>query len=332
MAKHFRSASLTAMLVAGAVVLLSACGSGSADGSGPSSGGSAGVTSVKVGTSPTLTNASLYLATQDGTFKAHKLTATPQQVTSGAQALPLLLNGQIQFTAADPLGAIKAISEKMPVKIVGQGSVNSTEAAKDSTVLVVGPGKVTSVAGLSGKTVAVNALGGLAQVAAQAAIDAKGGTSRDVRFVEMSFTQMVAAVENGKVDGAVLNEPFVSQARSAGLADLMPVMSTSIPTVPNIVYLTSESYAKSHPDVVKAFSESMDAANATLGGDPAKIRQVAAESTTTSADVLAKIVLPTFPARPLTQQPLDTLQTLMVKYGILDSPIDLNPYMLVAQP
>ncbi|MFB7272000.1 ABC transporter substrate-binding protein [Streptomyces sp. NPDC056244] len=332
MAKHFCSASLTATLVAGAVLLLTGCGSGSADDAGSSSGDSAGLTSLKVGSSPTLTNASLYLATQDGTFKANNLKVSPQQVTSGAQALPMLLNGQIQFTAADPLGAIKAISEKMAVKIVGQGSVNATEAAKDSTVLVVAPGEVTSVAGLSGRTVAVNALGGLAEVAARAAIDAKGGTSKDVRFVEMSFTQMVAAVENGKVDGAVLNEPFVSQARSAGLTDLVPVMSTSMPTVPNSVYLTSESYAKSHPEVVQAFSESLDTANVTLSKDPAKIREVAAESTETSAEDLAKIVLPTFPDQPLSRQTLDDLQTLMVKYGILDSPVDLSSYMLVAQP
>ncbi|MGW6739232.1 ABC transporter substrate-binding protein [Streptomyces sp. NPDC055025] len=329
MTKHCRSAVLTAAF-AGAVTLLAGCGSGStADSSSTSTG--TGVTSVKVGTSPTLTNASLYLAMEDGTFTEHKLKATPQVVNSGAQALPLLLNGQIQFTAADPMGAIKAIEQKMPVRIVGQGSVNTSDPAKDTTVLVVGSDGIRKPSDLSGRTVAVNALGGLAQIAAQAAIDAKGGGSEDVRFVEMSFTQMVAAVEGGKVDGAVLNEPFVSQARAAGLRDLMPVMSTAIPTVPNIVYLASESYAKSHPEVVKEFAASLDEANAALSDDPEKVRKVAQKSTTTGADVLAKITLPTFPDEPLKRTPLDTLQTLMVTYDALDTKIDLAPYLLTAQ-
>ncbi|MFJ6392927.1 ABC transporter substrate-binding protein [Streptomyces sp. NPDC091972] len=329
MAKHIRSASFLAALTTGALALLAGCGSGSASDSG-SSTADAGVTAVKVGTSPTLTNASLYLAMENGTFKKHKLKATPQVVTSGAQALPLLLNGQIQFTAADPMGAIKALKEKMPIKIIGQGSVNTDDPAKDSTVLVVGDDKLKAPKDLSGKTVAVNALGGLAQVAAQSAIDMKGGKSSDVKFVEMSFPQMIAAVQSGKVDGAVLNEPFVSQARSEGLKDLMPVMSTSIPTVPNIVYLTSESYAKSHPEVVKEFANSLDAANAALSTDPEKIRQVAEKSTETKPDVLAKIILPTFPAKSLDQQPLQNLQELMVKYDILDAPIDLAPHFLAA--
>lgn len=330
MTKHCRSASLIAALAAGAAVLLAGCGSGSeADSSSPSAAD--GVTSVKVGTSPTLTNASLYLAMENGTFDKNKLKVTPQVVTSGAQALPLLLNGQIQFTAADPMGAIKAIKQKMPIKIVGQGSVNTSDPSKDPTVLMVGSGKIKNPLGLSGKTVAVNALGGLAQIAARAAIDAKGGQSEDVRFVEMSFTQMVAAVENGRVDGAVLNEPFVSQARSAGLKGLMPVMSTAIPTVPNIVYLVSEKYAKSNPEMVEEFGKSLDEANAALSKDPAKVRQVAQKSTETSADVLAKITLPTFPDRPMQKMPLYVLQDLMVKYKALDARIDLAPYMVTAK-
>ncbi|MFE2183543.1 ABC transporter substrate-binding protein [Streptomyces sp. NPDC059455] len=328
MTKHRRSASLAATLAAG-VVLLAGCGS---ETDSSSTSAADGVTSVKVGTSPTLADASLYLAMEDGTFTQHKLKATPQVVTSGAQALPLLLNGQIQFTAADPMGAIKAIKEKMPVKIIGQGPVNTIAPDKDSTVMVVGSGKIKSPGDLSGKTVAVNALNGLAQIAAKAAIDKKGGDSEEVRFVEMSLTQMVAAVENGKVDGAVLNEPFVAQAREAGLKDLMPVMSTAIPTVPNIVYLTSERYAKSNPEVVERFAASLDQANATLSKDPQKIREVAQRSTETSADVLAKITLPTFPDEPLRQTPLDVLQNVMVDYKALDARIDLSSYIVTSKP
>jgi NitT/TauT family transport system substrate-binding protein len=319
-----------------ALVALAACSSGSHTAASstvsPSAatGGNA-VTSIKVGTSPTLSNASLYQAAADGTFTAHHLAETPQQVTSGAQALPLLLNGQIQFTAADALGAITAISKHLPIEIVAQGNVNSPDPAEDSTGLVVKGGSIASVAALSGKTVAVNSLNGLAQVAAEAAIDKKGGDSSKIKFVEMGFPQMVAAVQRGTVDGAVLAEPYVTQAKQASLTDLLPVMSTSIPGVPGIVYIASDAYVKSHPAVVADFAASLNAANAELSADPAKVREVAAKSTTTSASVLAQIVLPQFTAQPLTLATLQSLEQLMVTYKVLPAPVDLTSDVYTAQ-
>src|SRR5436190_19417923 len=72
------------------------------------------VTYIKVGTSPTISNVSLYAAIINRNFAKKKVGVLPQVVTSGAQALPLLLNGQIQFTAADPVGALSAISRGIP--------------------------------------------------------------------------------------------------------------------------------------------------------------------------------------------------------------------------
>jgi ABC-type nitrate/sulfonate/bicarbonate transport system substrate-binding protein len=69
---------------------------------GTSPGTSGTGTEIKVGTAPTLAGTSFYLAAQDGTFTKNHLAATPQLVTSGAQAIPLLLNGQIQEGHAKP--------------------------------------------------------------------------------------------------------------------------------------------------------------------------------------------------------------------------------------
>jgi len=43
-------------------------------------------------------------------------------VQSGAAAIPLLLNGQLQFAAADPVSAIVAASKNIPVTVVAPGA------------------------------------------------------------------------------------------------------------------------------------------------------------------------------------------------------------------
>jgi NitT/TauT family transport system substrate-binding protein len=314
-------------------LLAAACGSasGGTTGTASTAQAAAGTTALKVGTSPTLSNASLYLAVDNGTFKAHSLEVTTQLVTSGAEAVPQLLNGQIKFTAADPLGALVAISQHVPVVIVAQANVVPASAAQDPTGLLVSASSgIHSAADLAGKTIAVNALDSLSQVTAEAAIDAGGGDSAKVKFVELPIPQMTAAVQRGQVSGAVLNEPYVTQAKASGLVDLFPVMSKAIPGTPQLVYIASKAFATSNPAIVKSFTVSITAANGDLSRNQALIRSVGAKSTTVGASVLAKIVLPTFTSSGLNAASLATLEQLMVKYKVLKAPLQPSAYLYTA--
>ena len=136
---------------------------------------------------------------------------------------------------------------------------------------------------------------------------------------------MIAALQAGRVDAAVEAEPFVTQGTASGLRDLLPVTAKAMPNVPTLVYLTSKAYAVKHPDLVRAFVASVNAANTELAKDPEEVRAVGATSTTVNAAVLAKIVLPVFSDRPLAIGTLNTLQALMVKYKLLPAPVNLSP-------
>jgi NitT/TauT family transport system substrate-binding protein len=201
-------------------------------------------------------------------------------------------------------------------------------AAQDATGLAVSAASgIHSAADLSGKTIAVNALDSISTVTASAAIDAAGGDSAKVKFVEMPFPQMVAAVQRGLVGGAMLGEPYLTQAKEAGLVDLFPVMSKAIPGTPQLVYIASKAYATSHPAIVNAFAAAITAANGDLGRDPSLIRSVGAKSTTVGATVLAKIILPTFTPAALTASSLATLEQLMIRYKVLKAPLQASSYL-----
>jgi NitT/TauT family transport system substrate-binding protein len=302
-------------------LLVAACGSSSSAGATAS-----GTQAITVGTSPAILNVSLYYAAQSGLFTKNQLSETPKVLTSGEAATPLLLNGQIQFAANDPVGVITAISENVPVVFVAAAGYPSTDPSKDISGLMVKP-SIKSAADLDGKTIAVNALGGNLELAAKAAIDKAGGNSSSMKFVVMSLQTMDAAVESGKVAGAVESEPFITSGKSSGLSDLLSVASTAEPGVPTVVYMTSKSFASSHPDEVTKFIASLNAADSALSKSPATIRAVAVKSTGAPAALLAKSNLPVFTSAAVSLASLDELQNLMIKYKLLSKKIDLSNYI-----
>jgi len=305
---------------------LLAAGCTSSSSGSKKTGTSGSTTNIKVGTAPTMSGVSFYLAAQNGTFARNHLSATPQVMTSGAQAIPLLLNGQVQFTVADAVGAIKAVSQKIPLEIVAQGPIVSPDPTKDNAGLVVGPG-IANVQDLAGKTIAVNALASFSQLAAEKSIDLAGGDSSKVKYVELPIPQMAAAVKAGTVAGAAISEPFLSQGKADGLKDLTPILNKVFPNAPMLVYLASASYASSHPQVIKEFAASIAAANTALGTNPATLKSVAGSVAKVTSAQLDTMILPTYVPTPVSLDALKTVMDVMVEYKVLKAPIDLQSHV-----
>ena len=74
---------------------------------------------------------------------------------------------------------------------------------------------------LNGKTLAVNGLKTITQYAPELWIDKNGGDSTTVKFVEMTFPQIVEALGSNRIDAAIVADPFIAQAKPAAriLAD-----------------------------------------------------------------------------------------------------------------
>jgi NitT/TauT family transport system substrate-binding protein len=109
---------------------------------------------------------------------------------------------------------------------------------------------------LNGKTVAVNVLEGIAHVSAQAWIDKNGGDSKQVKFIELPFAAMPAALTANRVDAAVVAEPQLTQAKADtrvfgksydGIAELWMIDAWTV----------NEAWLGANPDLARRFSEAM---------------------------------------------------------------------------
>ena len=176
---------------------------------------------------------------------------------------------------------------------------------------------------LAGHTLAVNQLQGLAQLTAQAAIDGVGGDSSKVQFVELPFPQMVDAVKAGRVDAALVVEPFLTSATAGGLHVVTSPL-TAVAGLPQTIYISAKSYAADHADVVKKFNTALGKAAAAANKDPQSVRTIGATYTKIPPEVLSKIKLLPYAENAGDVQVMTKVVDLMNKYKALTAQPDMD--------
>ena len=166
---------------------------------------------LKVGVIPIADVAPLYLGMDKGFFEEEGLTIEPQLAEGGAAIVPSVVSGDYQIGFSNTTSLIIAASKNLPIQIISQGVLGgeTTEEAWDGVIVPKGS-DVKDIKGLEGKTVAVNTLNNVSQVVVNTALKKAGADYTKVKYVEVPFPDMNAALESGRVDAAFQVEPGYS--------------------------------------------------------------------------------------------------------------------------
>jgi len=157
--------------------------------------------------------APIYLGKQKGFFDQQNIDLTLSTSQGGAAIVPAVVSGQVQIGFSNMTSLLLAASKGLPVKVVCNGVASTGVADKDySAVLVKAGSPVHTAADLAGKTVAVNTLKNIGDTTVRASVRKAGGDPKAVRFVELAFPDMLAALQAGRVDAIWEVEPFVTAA------------------------------------------------------------------------------------------------------------------------
>ena len=131
-------------VLAVATLLFSGCSdSGAAPSSaGPSSGGNSAQEqfTVNVAALPIAETGAIWAGISEGIFEKHGLTLNILPAAGGAQAVPSLLSGDIDFAIGSPVSAIKAALAGEPVRIIGDYADGNPVGEKDANSVVAGAG------------------------------------------------------------------------------------------------------------------------------------------------------------------------------------------------
>lgn len=318
-----RSRLVVAALLA-ALLALAGCG----DGGGAS--GDGGPATVRVGSIAAGSVVPLYLGIEQGFFAAEQLTVEPV-LGSGFQAsMAQVLNGENQFGFAAALPLVVAASKRAPVQLVAQSDVVTPEAAGIVATLADSP--VESARDLEGRLVAVNALASIQDIGIRTVVQNAGGDPSTIKFVELPSAQMLAALEQKRVDAVALSEPWAAQARDQGHRPLFRYIADAYPSQSILSgFFTSRQLAEENPELVQRFQRAMTKAVEYAAAHPEEARAAMRTFTETPEELLAKVELNTFDPT-FNRQAFDELQGLLQRFEMLDEPVDPATFFIGGAP
>jgi NitT/TauT family transport system substrate-binding protein len=315
-----RAAALLAALAC--AVGVAACGDDD-DGNG-GGGGQAEITTLRVGVIPIADVAPLYLGMKKGFFEEQGLRIRPQLAEGGAAITPAVVSGDFQIGFSNTISLLIAASQDLPVEIITQGVLaGKTEEDAWADLLVLKDGPIKEPKDLEGKTIAVNTLKNICEVTIKASLEKEGVAVDTLKFAEVPFPDMNAALEARRVDGACVVEPFVSQGKAGAARGIDPFYVRTAPDLTVATYFTSKQYAQENGDVVDSFVEAMNRSLTYAQSNPDEVRDVLLEYTEIPPEAAEQIKLPVW--RPDLNEPtIELLSELSLKYGLIEEQPDLD--------
>jgi NitT/TauT family transport system substrate-binding protein len=313
-----------AMLLLALVCALAVAACGDDDDTGGGGGGEAERTTLKVGVIPIADVAPLYLGMKKGFFEEEQLTIRPQLAEGGAAITPAVVSGDFQIGFSNTISLLIAASQDLPVEIISQGVLaGKTEEDAWADLLVLKDGPIKEPKDLEGKTIAVNTLKNICEVTIKASLEKEGVAVDRLKFTEVPFPDMNAALEAGRVDGACVVEPFVSQGKAGAARGIDPFYVRTVPDLTVATYFTSKQYAEENADVVDRFVKAMNRSLEYAQQNPDEVRDVLLDYTEIPPEAAEQIKLPVW--RPDLNEPtIELLSRLSLKYGLIEEQPDLD--------
>jgi NitT/TauT family transport system substrate-binding protein len=210
---------------------------------------------LRVATTPIENGAEVYYAKDMGFFAKAGLDVDIQGIQSGSAVAGAVVSNAVDVGFASLVPLAIAHSKNIPFVLIAPGAV-WTQAAKNSGLFVAGNSTIRSGKDLNGKVLSTAGRGTLTEYAARAWIDGTGGDASTVKFLEMGYSAMPDALAAGRIDGALINEPYFQVASKAGRLIGYPYDYVAKDFL-IAGWFTTAQWAADHPDLVNRFAAAM---------------------------------------------------------------------------
>jgi len=208
---------------------------------------------VEILTTPNETAAEPYFAQDMGFFKSAGLDVEVMSSPNGAAIAAAVASGAVQIGNSSVSSLAQAHVKHIPFVIIAPGGLYSAHAPS-AILFLPRQSPIKNGKDLNGKTIGINNLRGVPQYGTQAWIDAHGGSSETVRFIEMSAPDIIGALQQNRIDAGLVPEPYVTAARAA-VQPLAAVFDAVAPSFMINVHFATLDWAKSHIDIVRRFRD-----------------------------------------------------------------------------
>lgn len=266
-----------------------------------------------------------YYGVENGMFVNNGINAQITTLGNGASIMAGVTSGDLDVGMTNTPQLAVAISRGIPLQMIAPASLYSKKDA-DPNLEVAKDSPIKSAADLATATIAVSSLGDFNQLSVYGWFDANKVAHDRVKFVELRFGEMGAALARGTVQAAILTEPAKTDASRAGqIRDLADTYIAIAPEIATIVWFASKDWLQKNPELAKRLVSTIYAigkwANANPGASGPILAKVAKMDPAVVAKMLRRVYATTNDPRYV-----DATLALAGRYGMLARPVTFEDY------
>lgn len=276
-------------------------------------------TTLHIGTQALIDDAPLFIAQAKRLFAQHGLQVRFEPQPNDAAAIDALKSGKIDLAFASDVSLFKsaAAGTKLRVQAEAYQAGNTTMAVVVPQQLQYGdPSRLGTV------TVAVNEPHGLGTLVSSSTLATLGIDADHIHYVTMPFKDMADAVASGRVTGAWMEEPYLTEAERGIGAFALATDTGGQMDLPLSSYASTKEFAEKNPNTMRIFRSVLSQA-ARIATDRREVQKVLPQYTGVDPNAAALVSIGTFPTT-LSAVRLQRVADRMQSAGILHTRLDVQ--------
>lgn len=244
-----------------------------------------------------------FYALQQRLFERAGLDLSYTSVASGSLALTAVLGSAVNIGFGNPYTLLVAYAKGAPLKLIAPGSDASGTATQ---IFVLPDSPIRGPKDLEGKVLGVTGLNDLNSIGTRTWVDAGGGDSSKLRFVEITPSTSIAAMQAKRIDVGCLFEPFRSQAIELGFRAIGRPYAAIARAFLVGAWFGERSWLEQHREAAFAFADALRTAGQYVDEHYDELFPLIASFTKQDVEVLRRANRPHFPpgVTPGALQPL----------------------------
>ncbi|HEY3883698.1 MAG TPA: ABC transporter substrate-binding protein [Vicinamibacterales bacterium] len=251
-----------------------------------------------------------------GLFRRAGLHVVFERGGSGAALSAGVLTGRYDIGKAGLVALFDAHLQNAPLVMIAPAGVYDRRAPYAEMVVARGS-PIRSPADLDGKRIGAPGAQSLIAVVSSAWVDASGGDSKTLRFVETPLAGSEAALAAKRIDAAIMVNPPMAAALAHGSVRMLgPAMDAVGSRYLFSAWFTSRAWADAHPAVVRSFAEIVAHAATYTNAHPAETAPMVAAETGVPLAVVRRMTRVTNGTKLAVEQ-IQPLLDLSIRYGLV---------------
>ena len=186
-------------------------------------------------------DAALIVANVTGMYKSEGIEVNITPYNDDRELITAMATGEVDVAYVDIANTLKYIEKDVPIKII------SSSQNGGSGVIVSNQSGVNSVNDLYGKRIAIPSEDSIQYILFNNYLKQHGISVDDLNISSHSVSSVNKSIQKGKLDVAVVYEPYVTINQNNGSKILLN-SDTLFPNHPNCVMIASDDFISKHPD------------------------------------------------------------------------------------